>query len=84
MLLAVVLLILNILLCSHLAGLYKTIQMDTCFICTKTMVPEVPAACKNASLQRAFETLQFTRAKHQPPRVAHFDVQLSKKKKYAC
>lgn len=40
------------------------------------MVPGVPAACGNASLRRAYEAVQFARAKNRPVRVADYEVQL--------
>lgn len=40
------------------------------------MVPGVPAPCKNVSLQRAYEALQYTQAKGGPVRVADYEVQL--------
>lgn len=50
--------------------------MDACFLCGNLMVPAVPSVCKNASLRRAYEALEWAKARKQPARVADYDVQL--------
>ena len=50
--------------------------MNTCFLCEHVMVPDVPAACKNTLLRRAFEALKQARNNNQPPRVADYTIRL--------
>lgn len=50
--------------------------MDTCFLCGNVMIPTVPPVCKNTSLRRAYEALEWAKARNQSARVADYDVQL--------
>ena len=55
--------------------------MDTCFLCHNIMVPEVPLACKNASLRQAYEGLLYASARRQPVNVADYDIRLFERQK---
>lgn len=50
--------------------------MNSCFLCGHLMVPDVPDACKNSLLRRAFEALQQAIDNNQPPRVAVYTIRL--------
>jgi hypothetical protein len=54
----------------------KTPFMNTCFLCGHMMVPNIPAACKNTLLRRAFDAMQQATANNQPPRVADYTIKL--------
>jgi len=45
------------------------------------MVPGLPAACRNSSLQKAYNELQYARAKNRPARVADYEVQIFEQEK---
>ncbi len=55
--------------------------MNTCFLCLSMMVPDVPSACRNASLRRAYEALLYAAAQRQPVHVADYEIRLFERQK---